>query len=158
MYRMVRCLDEHPDYLLVDSSGTKVKNWQGFYVFDHTKPEVQKWWMSICLNATKYANGDGCFCWQNYTFIPSPPESKQRAWPEGLQNLTCEVQDVLGEDKLLIGKVVNQSYVKAVQLEFFQANNDSINNLMICAEVGQVVQAHVLIKVPCSCDLTDYTW
>ena len=52
--------------------------------------------------------------------------------------------------------MANQSYVKAVQIEFFQNNNDSINSLMLGAEVGQVVQAHVPITVQCTSDLTDY--
>lgn len=60
MIRMARQLDEHPDYYLCESSGMKVKNYQGFYVFDLSKPDVRKWWLKTCLNATKYADGDGC--------------------------------------------------------------------------------------------------
>ena len=116
--------------------------------------------MDTCLNATNFANGDGCYCdvsqRTNETFQPSPPPSKVKAWSEGLLALTREVQEALGDDKLLIGKVVNQSYVKAVQIEFFRNNNDSINSLMLGAQVGQVVQAHVPIQVPCTSDLTDY--
>ena len=66
------------------------------------------------------------------------------------------MQEALGEDKLLIGKIANQSYVKAVQIEFFTASNDSIENLLLGAEAGQVVQAHVPVRVPCTSDLTDY--
>ena len=67
-----------------------------------------------------------------------------------------EVQEALGDDNLLIGKAPNQSCVKAAMIEFFQPNNDSINVLMLGAEVAQVVQAHALINVSCSIDLTDY--
>ena len=160
MTRMTRELSEHRDYALCDSSGEKVKNSQGFYVFDLSKPEVRKWWLNTCLNATKFANGDGCFCdssqRENSTFKPNPPEAKLKAWGEGLLNLTREVQEALGDDKLLIGKVANQSYVKAVQIEFFSPSNSSIEELILGAEVGQVVQAHVPVGVKCSSDLTDY--
>ena len=72
-------------------------------------------------------------------------------------NLTCEVQEALGDNKLLIGKVANQSYVKAVQIEYFNLGNNSINSLMLGAKVGQVMQAHVPVNVPCTGDLTDYS-
>ena len=160
MTRMARELEEHPDHYLCDSNGKKVKNSQGFYAFDLSNPEVRKWWLNTCLNATKYADGDGCFCdssqRENTTFTPSLSMSKSKVWGEGLLNLTREVQEALGEDKLLIGKVANQSYVKSVQIEVFKPNNDSINSLILGAEVGQVVQAHVPVKVPCSGDLTNY--
>ena len=160
MTRMARELDEHKDYALVDENGDRVKNSQGYYVFDLSKPEVRKWWLNICLNATKFANGDGCYCDSsqrvNSTFTPNPPASKLKAWGEGLLNLTREVQEALGDDNLLIGKVANQSYVKAVQIEVFKASNSSIQSLLLGAEVGQVVQAHVPVKVSCTSDLTDY--
>ena len=160
MTRMTRELSEHPDYALRDSSGEKVKNSQGFYVFDISKPEVRKRWLNTCLNATKFANGDGCFCDSsqhvNSTFKPNLPKSELEAWGEGLLNLTREVQEALGDDKLLIGKVANQSYVRAVQIESFSPSNGSIENLMLGAKVGQVVQAHVPVKVECNSDLTDY--
>ena len=158
MTRMARELDENPDYALCDDNGVKVKNTQGFYVFDLSKLEVRKWWLKICLNATKYANGDGCFCDSsqrvNTTFTPHISSSKEKAWSEGLVNLTREVQEALGDDNLLIGKVANQSYVKAVQIEGFRASNNSIQSLLLGAEVGQVMQAHV--PAACTGDLTDY--
>ena len=160
MTRMARELDEHPEYALCDENGVKVKNNQGFYVFDLSKLEVRKWWLNICLNATKYANGDGCFCDSsqriNTTFTPHLSASKEKAWNEGLLNLTHEVQEALGDNNLLIGKVANQSYVKAVQIEGFRASNNSIQSLLLGAQVGQVMQAHVPVGVLCTSDLTDY--
>ncbi len=97
MMQMTRelALDQHPDYYLCDSDGNGVKNGQGYYAFDLSKPEVQKWWLNTCLNATKYADGDGCFCdssqRENSTFTPNPPKSKLKAWGEGL------LKDALGE-------------------------------------------------------------
>lgn len=159
MTRMARELNEHPQYSLRDSNGTRVK-YSHFYVFDQSNPEVQQWWLNICLNATKFANGDGCFCDSsqrlNITFRPEPSKDKVKAWSEGLLNLTRDVQKALGDDKLLIGKVPGQPYVKAVQIEFFEAKNDSIISLMLGAKLGQVVQAHVPVRVKCSSDLTDY--
>lgn len=113
------------------------------------------------MNATKYADGDGCFCdssqHENYTnFNPRVSVSKQKAWAEGMLNLTREVQEALGDDKLLIGKEANQSYVKAVQNECFYPSNDSINSHMLGVQVGQVYQARVPVVVSCSTDLTDY--
>ena len=158
MTRMARELDANPDYALQDDNGVRVKNSQGFYVFDLSKVEVRKWWLNICLNATKYANGDGCFCDSsqriNATFTPPVSEIKEKAWNEGLISLTREVQEALGDDNLLIGKVANQSYVKAVQIEGFRASNNSIQALLLGAEVGQVMQAH--IPAPCTGDLTNY--
>lgn len=159
MTRMARQLDTY-NYSLRDANGEKLKFADQFYVFDVSRPEVRKWWLDTCLNATNFANGDGCFCDSSYRtdpkFKPSPTQSKLDAWGEGLTSLTREVQEALGDDKLLIGKVANQSYVKAVQIEFFENNNDSINSLMLGVEVGQVMQAHVPVKVPCKSDLTDY--
>ena len=124
MIRMARKLEQYPEYALHDDNGVKVKNTQGFYVFDVSKPEVRKWWLNICLNATKYANGDGCYCdcsqRVNATFTPRLSATKEKAWNEGLLNLTREVQQALGDDNLLIGKVANQSHVKGVQIEFFE--------------------------------------
>ena len=158
MTRMARQLEKNPDYYLVDDDGHHVKNGQGFNAFDLSKPEVRKWWLNTCLNATKYANGDGCFCdssqGETTSFTPSPSADKLKAWGEGMLNLTREVQEALGDDKLLIGKVANQSYVKAVQIETFKPSNRSIAALMLGAQVGQVVQTHVPGK--CSVDLTDY--
>ena len=160
MTRMARQLKQHPDYYLRDSNGTPVKNSQGFYVFDLSNSEVRQWWKNICLNATKVANGDGCYCdsstAENSTFKPNPSEDKRKAWGEGLLNLTREVQEALGNDNLLIGKVPGQPYVKAVQIEFFGANNNSINSLLLGIKTGQVVQAHVPVGVSCSSDLTDW--
>ena len=160
MSRITRDLEKHPNYYLIDGEGNRVKNGQGFYVFDLSNPEVRKWWLDFCLNATMYANGDGCFCDSsqrvNASFHPRIPANKKKAWGEGLLNLTREAQEALGDDNLLIGKFPNQSYVKAIQMEFFEPNNDSINALMLGVEVGQVVQAHVPINVSCSSDLTDY--
>ena len=120
MTHMARELDENPDYALRDDNGVRVKNTQRFYVFDLSKLEVRKWWLNICLNATKYANGDGCFCDSsqrvNAMFTPRLSATKEIAWSEGLVNLTCEVQEALGDDNLLIGKVTNQSYVRLSSL------------------------------------------
>lgn len=152
MARIAGDMEKHQDYFLCDRNGVKVKNKGSFYVMDLSKKEVRKWWLNICLNATKFADGDGCFCdgsqRVNETFTPELLDSKLKEWGEGLLNFTCEVQEALGASKLLIGKVANQSYVKAVQIEFFRPDNDSINSLMLGAQVGQVVQAHVPIFIP----------
>ena len=141
--RMARELEQHPNYVLHDDNRVKVKNTPGFYMFDVSKPEVRKWWLKICLNATKYANGDGCFCDSsqriNTTFTPQLSSNKEKAWNEGLLNLTHEVQEALGDDNLLIGKVANQSYIKAVQIESFRPSNNSIWSLLLGAQVGQVM-------------------
>ena len=159
MTRMARDVQQHPEYALKDDNGERVKIGD-YYVFDLSKQEVRKWWLNICLNATKFANGDGCFCDMSASvdahLHPPPSESVMKSWGEGMVNLTREVQEALGNDKLLIGKVANQSYVKAVQIEFFTADNRSINSLMLGASVGQVMQAHVPVNVPCTGDLTDY--
>ena len=160
MTRMHRQLQQNPEYYLRDSKGIRVKTPNGYYAYDLSNPKVRQWWLNICLNATKYANGDGCFCdssqRENMTFYPSLSEAKQKAWAEGMLNLTRDVQKALGDDNLLIGKVPDQPFVKAVQIEYFRPDNDSINALILGASVGQYVQAHVPISVSCSSDLTDY--
>uniref|UniRef100_A0A1X7SV76 Uncharacterized protein n=1 Tax=Amphimedon queenslandica TaxID=400682 RepID=A0A1X7SV76_AMPQE len=160
MTRMSRELNQHPDWYLRDSNGTKVKNKQGYYAFDVSNPDVRQWWKETCLNALKATNGDGCFCDSsqrvNSTFNPPLSPEKEKAWGDGLLQLTKEVQDALGEDNLLIGKVTNQSYVKAVQIEYFYAGNASIVELMLGATVGQVTQAHVPVTEDCTGDLTNY--
>ena len=42
MIRMARELEQHPNYALHDDNCVKVKNTQGFYMFDVSKPEVRK--------------------------------------------------------------------------------------------------------------------
>ena len=163
MTRMAREFEQNRDYQLRSEDGQLVKNNQGFYVFDLSNPKVRKWWLDTCLNATKFANGDGCFCDSSqhtndseHAFKPSLSPAKLKAWGEGLLTLTGDVQNALGDDKLLIGKVPLQPYVKAVQIEFFSASNDSINNLMLGTRNGHVMQAHVPVGVSCKGDLTDY--
>ena len=92
----------------------------------------------------------------NARFSPRVSEDKEIAWGQGLLDLTREVQEALGNDNLLFGKFPNQSYVKAIQMEYFEPNKDSINALMLGVEIGQVVQAHVPINVSCSSNLMDY--
>ena len=91
--------------------------------------------MKICLNTTKYANRDGCFCdssqWVNATFTPRLLPAKEKAWSEGLLNLTREVQEALGDDNLLIGKVANQPYIKAAMIKYFEPSNSSIQSLQL---------------------------
>ena len=158
MTRMARQVLEY-NYSLQDANGDSVK-YRGYYIFDVSRTEVRKWWLNTCLNATTFANGDGCFCdasaTTNVTLTPSLPQSRVDALIAGIENLTREVQDALGEDKLLIGKKTGQPYVKAAQIEYFYNSNDSIKWLMAGANLGKVVQAHVPVNVSCTSDLTDY--
>ena len=105
MTRMAREFQQHPDYALKDDNGVKVKTGD-YYVFDLSKQEVRKWWLNTCLNATNFANGDGCFCDMSASedahFKSPPSESIMKSWKEGMLNL-----EALGDDKLLIGKVAN---------------------------------------------------
>lgn len=160
MTRMARQFMQNPEYQLKDDKGNLVKNSQGFYAFDLSKVEVRKWWMNTCLNATQFSNGDGCFCDSSQrtdgTFTPPLSHEKAKAWGEGLLSLTKEVQQALGEDKLLIGKTTDQPYVKCAQIENFSANNGSINELMLGVENKKFVQAHVPVREHCTNDLTDY--
>ena len=166
MTRMTRQLSEHPSWYLTDEKGVRIRTGggKGYYTFDLSNPEVRNWWKTTCLNATKYANGDGCYCdasqhTDSEGFRPPlSPQRKQKSFDEGLLNLTRDVQAALGDDKLLIGKVPNQPFVKAVQIEFFVPNNASINELLSGAGSGQVIQAHKGLSMKpsgCSGDLTD---
>ena len=161
MTRMARQLNEHPEWALKDDQGNKVKNNQGLYVFDVSQADVRNWWLETCLNATTSSSGDGCYCDSSQHtdgrgFKPQVSTDKLKLWGEGLLNLTMEVQKALGDSKLLIGKVPDQPYVKAVQIEFFEANNDSINDLMEGVKNGKVMQAHVPVGIDCTGDLTKY--
>ena len=161
MTRMARQFDEHPEWALKDDQGNKVKNNQGYYVFDLSQPSVRNWWLETCLNATMSSSGDGCFCdvstvQNGQGFKPPVSDAKLKLWNEGMLNLTMEVQKALGDSKLLIGKVPDQPYVKAVQIEFFGANNNSINGLMEGVKNGKVMQAHVPVGTDCTGDLTKY--
>ena len=161
MTRMARQFDEHPEWALKDDQGNKVKNNQGYYVFDLSQPSVRNWWLETCLNATTSSSGDGCFCdvstvQNGQGFKPPVSDAKLKSWNEGMLNLTMEVQKALGDSRLLIGKVPNQPYVKAVQIEFFGANNNSINGLMEGVKNGKVMQAHVPVGTDCTGDLTKY--
>ena len=116
--------------------------------------------MNTCLNATQFANGDGCFCDSSQNtdekFTPPLSPEKAKAWGEGLVSLTKEVQEALGEDKLLIGKTSDQPYVRSAQIEFFSASNASINELMLGVKNKKFVQAHVPVSERCTNDFTNY--
>ena len=146
MTRMARQLKEHSDWILHDKDGNPVKNSQGFIVFDQSNPNVRQWWMKTCLDAVSAANGDGCYCDSsadtNESF-PNVPAQKLKEWGKGLLELTKEVQQQLGDNKLLIGKTPDQPYVKCSQIEFFRPNNASINALMEGVKNGKVMQAHL---------------
>ena len=62
------------------------------------------------------------------------------------KELTSEVQEALGQDKILIGKRVNHTYVKAV--EYLKNSINSIKDLI----VGKVMQVHVPVNISCSGD------
>ena len=156
MTRMARQLKEHPDWMLHDKDGNPVKNEQGLFVFDQSNPDVRQWWMKTCLDAVSAADGDGCYCdsssFTNETF-PNVPAQKLQEWDKGLLELTKEVQQQLGDDKLLIGKKANQPYVKAAQIDAFGPKNASINVLMEGVKNGLVMQAH-LFGTDCKGDIT----
>ena len=161
MTRMARELEQHQDWFLRNEDGIKVKNnGQGYYVFDLSKPDVRQWWQDTCLRAIKDADGDGCYCDSSdqrpVKFTPPLSDAIFEKFEKGLLDLTRDVQSALGDDKLLIGKVSNQSFVKSVQIEFFHPNNDSINELMLGVTNGKVMQAHVPVQVDCTGDLTNY--
>ena len=160
MTRMSRELQQHPDWILHDKDGNPVKNSQGFLVFDQSNPDVRQWWLKTCLDAVSAANGDGCYCDSSQhtdSSFPNVSVTKMQEWSKGLLTLTHDVQQKLGDDKLLIGKVPDQPYVKAVQIEFFEPNNDSINSLMEGVKNGKVMQAHIGLRKNNSCkgDITN---
>ena len=166
MTRMHRQFTQHPNWYLRDPKGVPVKSDGKYYTYDLSNPEVREWWKNTCLNATKYANGDGCYCdcsalTRAGGFEPPLSPQKQAEFIQGLRNLTEEVQDALGEDKLLIGKVPNQPFVKAVQIEFFDPSEQSIQELKSGVEGHrQVIQAHKDLRLTteprgCSHDMTD---
>lgn len=158
--RTARQFEAHPNWALRDKDGTPVKGTQNRYVFDLSQLEVRQWLLNICLNGTNSAGGDGCYCdssqWVDERFHPPVSPEKEKAWGEGLLNLTREVQDALGNDRLLIGKEPDQPYVKAAQFEFFRPNNESINNITEGVRNGKVMQAHMALGTPCEGDITDF--
>ena len=160
MTRMARELQQHQDWILHNDDGKPVKNSQGFIVFDQSNPDVRQWWLKTCLDAVSAADGDGCYCDSSQhtdSAFPNVSATKMQEWSKGLLTLTQDVQEKLGNDKLLIGKVPDQPYVKAVQIEFFESNNDSINNLMEGVKNGKVMQAHVGLSKNNNCkgDITN---
>ncbi len=100
MTRMHRELQQNPTYSLHTSDGTQVKNIQGLPAFDLSNPKVRQWWLNICLNATKFADGGGCFCDMSadeYTeFTPEPSGPIMKAWGDGMLSLTRDMQEALG--------------------------------------------------------------
>ena len=159
MTRMARQLKEHPDWILHDKDGKPVKNHQGFLVIDQSNPDVRQWWIKTCLDGVSAATGDGCFAdssqHSNETY-PNVPPLKMQEWNKGMLQLTKDMQQQLGDDKLLIGKAPDQPYVKAAMIEYFKPDNDSINDLMLGVKNSKVIEAHVPIYVKCKGDVTDY--
>ena len=159
MSRMARQLKAHPEWILHDKDGKPVKNKQGFLVVDQSNPDVREYWIKTCLDAVSAADGDGCFADSSQHYNESYPNVsplKMQEWNRGILQLSHDLQQRLGDDKLLIGKAPDQPYVKAAMIEYFRANNDSINGLIEGVRKGKVMEAHVPIFVDCNGDITDY--
>merc|ERR1711865_1123842 len=55
-------VNHHSEWLLRNSSSQFVYDgYANNHVYDHSQPEVQEYWMQICLNATNSGVADGCF-------------------------------------------------------------------------------------------------
>eukprot|EP00935_MAST-01C_sp_MAST-1C-sp1_P001487 g1487.t1 len=163
MGRMAEQYAAHPEWHLRSEDGTDLQ------AYDQSLPEVRKWWVETCVNATNRIKGAetetasvgavGCYCDASNTYPVDPTSSKTpndggimfaglspakaAAWTEGILNLTREAQEALGPNGFLMGKTANQPFVNAVQIEGFSANNKSITELRKGVDGGKLMECHI---------------
>jgi len=165
---------KHPDWWLRNSSTDEpvlvpgASNFnpppEGMLVFDHSKPEVRDFWISVCLDGTKAGLVDGCFSdssqvgshGTNKSLDESDSEAFELGKIETMAELTRHFggkpgKPWKGSTGVLIGKKDNQEGINAFQIEQFHADKKDLKALMRGVEQGYLVQAHAGAAYKCGC-------
>lgn len=127
----------------------------GMLVYNHADEGMRDFWFDVCLNATKDGSVDGCFSdssqpgsHKTSTHLNAADEA---AFEDGKVATMSRVTKAFGgtpgkpykgSTGVLLGKRYNQSGINAFQIEFFEANKESIETLMAGVANGYLVQAH----------------
>ena len=153
-------VDEHPEWLLHNSSNQYVwDNYANNHIYDHSQPEVQAYWMEICLNATNSGVADGCFA--DYAsmggFDPAMPgqpasvgvagvmkswnvtKDKATGWINGHQKALASLTEALG-DGVLIANGGRNKFASGFMMETFTTG--AWATVQSAAAAGIVNQVH----------------
>jgi hypothetical protein len=144
-FRPAEFLEQHPDFLLKNTSGLPaLESWSHCHVYDYTEERVREYWKELCLNMTKTGWIDGCGAdfsaleknqWSTHTTeyiqksLGVDLETAQ-AWNEGhrqvMRETTAALQESVGG--YLIGKNYAElgDHVNAVLEEGCPAQNQTI--------------------------------
>jgi hypothetical protein len=149
-----------PTWLLRNSSDQFVwDHYANNHVYDHSQPDVQNYWMEICLNATNSGAADGCFA--DYAsmggFDPAAPgqpasvgvkgvmkswnvtKDKAVSWINGHQAALKTLTRRLG-DGVLIANGGRNKFTNGFMLETFTPSQ--IGTIQSAAADGVVNQVH----------------
>ena len=168
--RMYEQFKAHPEWeLFHDVGGGSCGTKKPGCAWDVSLPEVRRWWVETCVNATRAVRASGrnvgCYADASNTY-PLDPEhektpndaallwptlantnaatkAKAKAWTEGLLNMTTQAQLALGRAGFIMGKTANQPGVGALQIEGFAASNSSINAMQDAVHRGKLVEGHI---------------
>lgn len=171
-YRLHAMMLADPSLMLHDTAGKVIKQGGGHKtsdVFDFTNPATRALFIEECINATKSGYVDGCFCDRAVDGTPSDSGNDQvpcggagakpchmnisgtkaAAYAAGHVQVLTDLQTALGEGPVIANHAYGAPHdnmaagsVGFAMDEFFNADNASINTLLLSAANGRGVQAH----------------
>jgi hypothetical protein len=144
-----------PSVLLHDATGSLVKmHGPGAVcdVFDFSNSRTRELFIQECINATQSGYVDGCFADRSVGGIDKGiklTEEKAAAYAAGHVKVLTDLQTALGEGPLIANHAYGPPHdpmqpgsVDFAMMEFFYANNASIQSLLLSSANGRGVQAH----------------
>lgn len=170
-YRLHALMQQDPSLVLRNITGGKVMLSGGYHisdVFDFSNPKTRALYIESCVNATRTGVVDGCFQDRAVDGTPSDSgddkvpctasdcryqlnisASKLAAYAAGHVQVLTDLQKAIGEGPVIANHACGPPHdnlvagaVSFAQLENFEANNGSIQQLMLCATNRRGVQAH----------------
>jgi len=140
----------------------------GMLVFDHSKEAVRDFWRDTCLAAVKTGYVDGCFSdssdvgtHKTGTVLNATANA---TFEQGKVTTMSEVTAAFGGQPgkpfegstgVLVGKRSYQEGINAYQIEFFEPDEASIQELQAGAAKGWLIEAHVGVDnmvTTCGCE------
>jgi hypothetical protein len=162
-YKLDLTLEAHPELWLYDNDGKPVRASgdshfdppkEGMLVFNHGLADLRELWKSECINATLSGYVDGCFSDSSDPDTHGTDDklnaSTKAAFENGKVQTMSEMTAYFGgaagqpypDDAtgVLIGKEPDQLGINTFQIEFFKADEGSIEKLLKGVEQGYMVQ------------------
>lgn len=153
-YALHAAMTAHPEWALQNSSGLPVllhgdssfpQPPEGMKVFDFGAPAVRDWFAGAASTALPPSLIDGCFQDRaGEEGFPGVPAAAASRYAAGHDAVLQGIQARLGASRFLIQNdyLSTATGARAMMLEFFDATEASILQLMQAAQLGFLVQAH----------------